>query len=645
MSDGIQLGAEYKTGRFPVLTSANFTEWLDLAEDVLLSKGLWRYASGDAPEPTDPDGKIAFQKEDAKAVAFLKSAAGSEQRAHLLGIKSSKNVLEKLKAVNQVSQQERVQTLLSQFHGFRALDTIDLSASRLTQLQHEIASADPEERPSDTSKKAVLIQSLPEEYQSTVFALKAAGLSKMSFDDVVQRLKEIETSLRSEVSRIENIARAAKQRPDSVEKAQNGRRSDQPRKGRSGKRNVECYHCHKKGHYQRDCWILNGRLAANQQQQQPPQGAAEHAAVAWRARYQGAFVYQAGHGKPEQQEWILDSGCTQHMTYDEGHFMNYTKDSGVVTLADGKTLQVQGRGTIKVPIQGKETLITSVIHVPKIGFNLLSISQLAERGMKCEFTGGTAVLSRNGAVVATAIRRGMTYALSGALASATHAAHAACVASTEGVAHGRTQSDLWHQRLGHPGKEKTRLIEKAAYEGAPRALKHVADCETCHTTKSTQATSRIPAERATERLGRVHIDFWGPYHEPTIAGRRYMLTVTDDFTRKSWIHLVKDRTEVYVAFRQWQAAAELESGHRVKAIRIDNAPELVKLGEELEKGRNTHRAHCRIHAVAERGSRAVESNADHDSASAARSRRAAGSPIGRGSLHSELPAELDTTQG
>jgi hypothetical protein len=40
MSDGIQLGAEYKAGRFPVLTNANFIEWLDLAEDVLLSKGL-----------------------------------------------------------------------------------------------------------------------------------------------------------------------------------------------------------------------------------------------------------------------------------------------------------------------------------------------------------------------------------------------------------------------------------------------------------------------------------------------------------------------------------------------------------------------------------------------------------------------------
>jgi hypothetical protein len=218
-------------------------------------------------EPATPEEKTAFQKEDAKDVAFLKSA-GSEQRAHPLGIKSSKEVLDKLKAVNQVSQQERVQTLLSQFHGFRALNTIDLSASRLTQLQHEIAAADPKERPSDTSKKAVLIQSLPEGYQSTVFALKAAGLSKMSFGDVVQRLKEIETSLRSEVSGIENLARAARQCHDSAKQPQNSQQDDQ--KGRGGRRNVKCYHCHKKGQYRKDCWSFK-----TQQQPPPPQSPGE----------------------------------------------------------------------------------------------------------------------------------------------------------------------------------------------------------------------------------------------------------------------------------------------------------------------------------------------------------------------------------
>jgi len=56
-----------------------------------------------------------------------------------------------------------------------------------------------------------------------------------------------------------------------------------------------------------------------------------------------------------------------------------------------------------------------------------------------------------------------------------------------------------------------------------------------------------------------------------------MLTITDDFIRKLYIHLVKDRTEVYAAFRQWQAITELEIGHCLKAVRIDNAPELIKL--------------------------------------------------------------------
>ena len=86
-----------------------------------------------------------------------------------------------------------------------------------------------------------------------MFALKAAGLSKMSFDDVVQRLKEIETSLRrSDVSGMENLARAASQRHDVAAKAQNGR----GRRGKKDRSKVECYRCHQMGHYKSECESL-----------------------------------------------------------------------------------------------------------------------------------------------------------------------------------------------------------------------------------------------------------------------------------------------------------------------------------------------------------------------------------------------------
>jgi hypothetical protein len=567
MSDIFETGMPgEKTGGIPALTSANFDEWMDLVKTVLRSKKLWQYATGDTRMTRE--NAADFESEDAKAAAYLKLVAGKEQRVYLLGLDTSKEVLDKLKSLHQTPQDERISTLYCQFHGFKALASIDLSANRLTQLRLKIGAASQKEMPSETMMKTVLLQSLPDEYQATVLALEAAGLSHVSFDDLVQRLKKVETRLRDrKETDYENLARAAGQRHEGAKKAQSNRQlqSGQPQRGQKDKANKECFHCGKKGHFKRDCWVLNGKPAQQQQQQQQSQGATEHVAAAWGARYRAAFTYQKAVGQPQRQEWVLDSGCTRHMTYDRSHFVDFRRESGKVTLANGKTLRVRGKGTVNVPIQGKMIPIADVIYVPDIGFNLLSIAQLTARGITCEFVGDEAILSRGGEVVATSTRKDMTYAL-----VARAPKHA-------------MPSELWHRRLGHPGERKTKLIAEGVLKGAPKALKFLTNCEACHTTKSTQAISRVPAEKATEPLKRIHIDFWGPYHEDTIDGQRHMLTITDDFTRKSWIYLVKDRTEVYTAFRQWQASTELESGHRLKAIRIDNAKELLKLGGELER--------------------------------------------------------------
>jgi hypothetical protein len=239
---------DLKSGKFPVLTSSNFTEWLDLAQTVLISRGLWEYATGDITEDSERDVK-SFRREDAKAVAFLKLAAGREQRAHLLGLTSSKDVLEKLKSVHQVSQVERVQALLSEFHMFKVQDTIDISASKLTQLQLQIAAADQTERPSDSIKKTILLHGLPDEYQSAVFALKAAGLAGITFDDLVQRLREVETAMSSQEDSHENLIRyASRQKTRPQKKTQNSRRLP------SDRMLTECYHCGKTGHFVRNCW-------------------------------------------------------------------------------------------------------------------------------------------------------------------------------------------------------------------------------------------------------------------------------------------------------------------------------------------------------------------------------------------------------
>jgi hypothetical protein len=66
-----------------------------------------------------------------------------------------------------------------------------------------------------------------------------------------------------------------------------------------------------------------------------------------------------------------------------------------------------------VPIQGKMTQITGVIYVPDLSYNLLSFSQLGERGMKYNFDSSSATLLRNRKVVAIARKLGRIYTLKG----------------------------------------------------------------------------------------------------------------------------------------------------------------------------------------------------------------------------------------
>ena len=60
-----------------------------------------------------PGKNEEYEREDAKAAAYLKIVAGSEELTYLRGLKSSKVILDKLKARYQVLQDERLSSLFS----------------------------------------------------------------------------------------------------------------------------------------------------------------------------------------------------------------------------------------------------------------------------------------------------------------------------------------------------------------------------------------------------------------------------------------------------------------------------------------------------------------------------------------------------
>lgn len=79
------------------------------------------------------------------------------------------------------------------------------------------------------------------------------------------------------------------------------------------------------------------------------------------------------------------------MTPHRGDLFDYeTLDADIkVTIANGKKLCVAGRGTV---LDGKRIKMVEVLYIPGLDRWLLSVGNLAERGMNVEFQRSTCII-------------------------------------------------------------------------------------------------------------------------------------------------------------------------------------------------------------------------------------------------------------
>ncbi|KAL4348545.1 hypothetical protein GQ457_17G004780 [Hibiscus cannabinus] len=86
------------------------------------------------------------------------------------------------------------------------------------------------------------------------------------------------------------------------------------------------------------------------------------------------------------ESWLIDSGCTNHMSYDRGIFkeLHQTVVSRV-KIGNGAYINVEGKGTVAIEGHIGLKFISDVLYVPEINQNLLSVAQLLEKGYKVLF--------------------------------------------------------------------------------------------------------------------------------------------------------------------------------------------------------------------------------------------------------------------
>ncbi|MCO5548048.1 hypothetical protein L7F22_001504 [Adiantum nelumboides] len=140
-------------------------------------------------------------------------------------------------------------------------------------------------------------------------------------------------------------------------------------------------------------------------------------------------------------------------------------------------------------------------------------------------------------------------------------------------------SELWHARFGHLNYDYLQLAFKdGLVTGLPEVGIPKHPCTSC--IKGKQHWDLIPkkaSRRASHQLELLHMDLCGPMRQVSLGGSEYFFLVIDDFSRMTWVHFLKHKSDVFVTFKEWMTMVELESGPRVKTIRADKGGEFTSL--------------------------------------------------------------------
>jgi hypothetical protein len=145
-----------------------------------------------------------------------------------------------------------------------------------------------------------------------------------------------------------------------------------------------CYVCGEKGHLARAC---PKKKAADERQNArgPPKGP--------------LVLMSAGNASSlcGRDSFLFDSGATHHIVCQPSHLRNMRhSDVGAITLGGGESHPVRGEGDLLIysPDTNVEILLTAVLLVPSLNYNLCSGAQMTAKGVVCEQRGKTMLVKR-----------------------------------------------------------------------------------------------------------------------------------------------------------------------------------------------------------------------------------------------------------
>ncbi|XP_019166927.1 PREDICTED: uncharacterized protein LOC109162697 [Ipomoea nil] len=232
--------------------------------------------------------------------------------------------------------------------------------------------------------------------------------------------------------------------------------------------------------------------------------------------------------------WILDSGATDHIVCSREFFDDYDVVEGtIVNLPNGENVTVRHKGNIKL---ADGLHLQEALHIPEFKFNIVSVSKLLkDSSHTLIFDSDQSQLQSHGKITGFARQ-------------------------DKGLAFLSPTLSLCHVIFANMLSRNDHLFPL-----------------------SSTTTNRC--------FDLIHTDIWGPFVVKSLEGERYFLTIVDDYSRYTWIHLLKTKSETRAVIKSFHKYVQTQYSANIKILRSDNGMEF-KMADFFSENGIVHQTSC-----------------------------------------------------
>ena len=282
----------------------------------------------------------------------------------------------------------------------------------------------------------------------------------------------------------------------------------------------------------------------------------------------------------------VDSGASKHMVNDLQLLCDYQelKDPIGITVGNNETIPAIGYGKLQLYSGGRKITVGSVLYVPKISDNLLSVDGFLEQGLHAEFTKNNLdgkclnLLNKENEVVLKGKAIHGMFQLVDTNVQREQSLVAQLTKDSEELGFRR------HQQLGHmSGTYMDKAVGEIGGLDKPKisfsANSLIKNCDICNRGKAKQLKFEVSnPDHHPQKLGDIlYSDLAGPFPAKTRQGYLYYILFLDGKSRYLTTYLLSNKSQAFAVYKEYTAWYFRQTGTNHKVFRTDNGGEFTSV--------------------------------------------------------------------